>query len=139
MKEGNLLRIIQKLYKSQNGQSLVEFALVLPILLLLVLGVFEFGWILKAEIAVSAAAREGARYAAAGKTIAQAQSYAMDHVPGTSVTVTINEDGTSVIATAESTDNSLIGFHLDSSKALGFYLSTVEAIDAEAIVTMRLE
>lgn len=133
------MKILLKLKSSQRGQSLVEFALVLPMLLLLVLGVFEFGWILKAEIAVSAAAREGARYAAAGKTIAQAQSYAMNHVPGTSVTVAINEDGTSVIATAESTDNSLIGFHIDPSQPLGFYLSTVEAIDAEAIVTMRLE
>lgn len=131
------MKILLKLKSSQRGQSLVEFALVLPMLLLLVLGVLEFGWILKAEIAVSAAAREGARYAAVGKTEAQAESYAMVHVPGTSVNVTINE--TSVIATAESTENSLVGFHLDSSRPLGFYLSTADAIDATASVTMRLE
>ena len=131
------MKILVKLKSSQRGQSLVEFALVLPMLLLLVLGILEFGWIMKAEIAVSAAAREGARYAAAGKTEAQAESYAMVHVPGTSVNVTINE--TSVIATAESTENSLVGFHLDSSRPWGFYLSTTDAIDATASVTMRLE
>ncbi|CZR10361.1 TadE/TadG family type IV pilus assembly protein [Trichococcus ilyis] len=131
------MKILAKLKSSQRGQALVEFALVLPMLLLLVLGVLEFGWILKAEIAVSAAAREGARYAAAGKTEAQAESDAMAHVPGTSVNVTINE--TSVIATAESTVNSLIGFHVDSSSPLGFYLSTADPIDASASVTMRLE
>lgn len=51
------------LHKNENGQSLVEFALVLPILLLLVLGVIEFGWLLNGKITLNSAAREGARVA----------------------------------------------------------------------------
>jgi Flp pilus assembly protein TadG len=44
-----------------RGQSLVEFALVLPLFLLLVAGVIDFGLGLNASITVTNAAREGAR------------------------------------------------------------------------------
>ncbi|MDM8530375.1 pilus assembly protein [Anaerolineales bacterium HSG25] len=50
-----------------NGQSLAEFSLILPILLLLLLGVFEAGRIMWAYITVQSAAREAARYAITGK------------------------------------------------------------------------
>jgi len=46
-----------------RGQSLVEFALILPVLLLLVMGVFDFGRAIFAFNTVSNAAREGARTA----------------------------------------------------------------------------
>ena len=59
------MKIISRLHKSERGQSLVEFALVLPILLMLVLGVLEFGWMLNAKVTVNSAAREGARTRAA--------------------------------------------------------------------------
>jgi Flp pilus assembly protein TadG len=45
-----------------KGQALVEMALVLPILLLLLFGIIEFGRILNAYIMVSNASREAARY-----------------------------------------------------------------------------
>lgn len=58
------MRIISKLSKSEKGQSAVEFALILPILLLLILGMIEYGWLLNAQITLTSAAREGARVAA---------------------------------------------------------------------------
>jgi len=48
--------------KKTRGQSLVEFALILPILLLLVLGALDIGRIITTKIAVTNAAREGANY-----------------------------------------------------------------------------
>ena len=45
-----------------RGQSLVEFALILPILLLLVLGAMDIGRIITTKIAVTNAAREGANF-----------------------------------------------------------------------------
>lgn len=51
------------LHKNESGQSLVEFALILPIILLLVLGMIEFGWLLNGKITLNSAAREGARVA----------------------------------------------------------------------------
>lgn len=54
---------ILKFKRDTEGQSLVEFALVLPILILLILGMIEFGWILNGQITLTSAAREGARVA----------------------------------------------------------------------------
>ncbi len=51
------------LQRSEAGQSLVEFALVLPVLLLLLLGIIQFGAVFNALITLNAAAREGARTA----------------------------------------------------------------------------
>jgi Flp pilus assembly protein TadG len=51
-----------KLIRKQKGQALVEIALVLPILLVLLFGIIEFGRILNAYIMVSNASREAARY-----------------------------------------------------------------------------
>jgi Flp pilus assembly protein TadG len=46
----------------RRGQALAEFALVLPILMLLVAGIIEFGRGWNIKQAVTDAAREGARY-----------------------------------------------------------------------------
>ncbi len=42
---------------------MVEFALILPILLLLLCGIIDFGWMYYSQITLNNAAREGARYA----------------------------------------------------------------------------
>jgi Flp pilus assembly protein TadG len=50
--------------RSQTGAELVEFALVLPILLLVFGGIVDFGLLLQRQQVVTNAAREGARLAA---------------------------------------------------------------------------
>jgi len=50
------------LLKHEKGQSLVEFALILPLVALLVAGLFDLGRAFFAVITISNAAREGARY-----------------------------------------------------------------------------
>ena len=52
-----------KLLKNEKGQALVEFALVLPVLLMLLCGIIDFGWLYYNQITLNNAAREGARYA----------------------------------------------------------------------------
>ena len=47
----------------QRGSELLEFALVLPLLLLLVFGIAEFSLVLFDKAVVTNAAREGARLA----------------------------------------------------------------------------
>jgi hypothetical protein len=51
--------------KKEIAQTMVEFALVFPILLLLTYGIMEFGRILFIYISTTSSAREGARYGAA--------------------------------------------------------------------------
>jgi len=50
--------------KDKDGQSLIEFALVLPILLLVVFGITELGRAIMVTSVLNAASREGARLAA---------------------------------------------------------------------------
>jgi hypothetical protein len=52
--------------RSQKGQSLVEMAFVLPILLFLAVGIVELGYALNAYIQTVNAAREGARFGSLG-------------------------------------------------------------------------
>lgn len=49
------------LFQSHPGQSLVEFALILPIFVLLIVGVFDLGRAFFSYIAITNAAREGTR------------------------------------------------------------------------------
>jgi Flp pilus assembly protein TadG len=50
--------------KKEKGQSLVEFALLLPILLIILIGVIDLGRMYYAYVVITDAAAEGATYAA---------------------------------------------------------------------------
>lgn len=50
-----------KLWQSQRGAAAVEFALILPLLLLILLGIIEFGRAYNVQISLTHAARETAR------------------------------------------------------------------------------
>lgn len=52
--------------RRERAQSLAEFAMVVPVFLILVFGIIDFGMGLRAYITVSQATREAARYAAVG-------------------------------------------------------------------------
>jgi Flp pilus assembly protein TadG len=74
-----------------HGQSAVEFAILLPVLMLILFGVLDLGRIFFAAITVANAARAGARYAtqhpsdtAGIKTVAEAEAH------GTSIVLTNN-------------------------------------------------
>ena len=56
-------------FREQSGQSLVEFALVAPLLLLLLYGIIQFGLIFYGFITVEQAARMGVRSASLGSSI----------------------------------------------------------------------
>jgi Flp pilus assembly protein TadG len=60
--------MIKKVIREKKGQALIEFAFVIPILLLLLFGIVEFSRIFGAELVVTYSAREGARTGAVGGT-----------------------------------------------------------------------
>lgn len=59
---------------NRKGQSLVETALVLPVIFLILMGIVEFGLAFNNYLMVGNASREGARSAAVGATDQQIQS-----------------------------------------------------------------
>jgi Flp pilus assembly protein TadG len=52
---------------SDRGAAAVEFALLLPLLLLIVFGIIDFGRAINAQVTLTQAAREGARLVALGQ------------------------------------------------------------------------
>jgi Flp pilus assembly protein TadG len=58
------MKMKKLLTKDKSGQSVVEFALVLPILLLVLFGITEFGRAIMVTNVLNTASREGARLAA---------------------------------------------------------------------------
>ena len=59
---------------SERGQSLVEFALALPILVLLLFAVIQFGVAFNNYVTLTDATRAGARKAAVGRQLSNPQS-----------------------------------------------------------------
>jgi Flp pilus assembly protein TadG len=73
-----------------RGTAAVEFALVVPVLLLIVFAIIDFGRALNAQIELTGAAREGARLAALGYPDATIQARVAAAAPDLSgVTVTV--------------------------------------------------
>jgi Flp pilus assembly protein TadG len=58
------VRILQSLWRNSEGSALVEGALVVPILCILVFGVFEFSWLFYQRHLISTGIRDAARYLA---------------------------------------------------------------------------
>lgn len=59
---------MRKLLRSKKGQALVEFAIVLPLLLVILTGIIQFGLVYFQYFVVSNATREGTRLASLGGT-----------------------------------------------------------------------
>lgn len=66
----------------ERGAAAVEFALVLPILILILFGVIEFGGVYNAQLTVTGAAREAAREMTVSGDAAAAQQVARDTAYG---------------------------------------------------------
>lgn len=105
--------------RKERGAVAVEMAIVLPLLLLILLGIIEFGRALNVQVSLTQAAREGARYAAihyseAGLDVSGTALAAAPALAGLGVTVTSNAtictSGANVTVTTKVTLTSMTGF-----------------------------
>ena len=64
---------VRRQLRGERGSNAVEFGLIVPLLLILVLGIVEFGHAFQVQGTLSAAAREGARAMALRNDPAQAK------------------------------------------------------------------
>ena len=72
----------------ERGAAAVELALVLPILVMLLVGIVQFGAAYEARSNLAAATREGARAAASGVNATSAVRTAADGLTGSAIAVT---------------------------------------------------
>lgn len=85
-----------RLLKSQHGSAAVELAMVTPLLVLLVLGAYDFGRAFYTAMAVTGAAHAGAQYGAQSVSKAQdsagMQAAAVTHAPGMGITAVASRE-----------------------------------------------
>jgi Flp pilus assembly protein TadG len=96
----------------QAGQATVEFALALPIVLIVILGMTQVGVAIRNELAVELAAREGARAASVSASPQLAASAAAAAAVDLSTAVSTSVTATSVTVTVtyvDPTDVPIIG------------------------------
>jgi Flp pilus assembly protein TadG len=105
--------------RKEKGAVAVEMAIVLPLLLLILLGIMEFGRALNVQVSLTQAAREGARYAAihygeSGLNVSGTALAAAPALGGLGATVTNDATscttGANVTVTTKVTLPSLTGF-----------------------------
>ncbi len=130
--------LIRGLKQQESGQSLVEFALVLPLFLLLLFGLFEMTIIGYSYISLNNAARSGVRVASAGGSDLAVRT-AIDNS-----TILNNSSLTIQITPAESQRQSGQGVTVDLSYPVPVIVPSVEGIFPNPFIisarlTMRLE
>src|SRR5215470_17787698 len=58
------VRTVQSVWRNGEGSALIEGAIIMPLLLILVLGVFEFSWLIDQQHLISTGIHDAARYIA---------------------------------------------------------------------------
>ena len=69
--------------REEKGQTLVEMAIVLPLLILILMGIIQFGFIFNGHISMTSAAREGVRLGAVGASNSEVSSRVNEALAGT--------------------------------------------------------
>ena len=139
-----LRRFSRLLRRGERGQSLVEFAMVLPLFLVVVFGIVDFGRAYSAYVQLNNGAREGARYGAVGKSSSEIVSRVR------SVTAGLNQGDLGVsVSGAQGTKGSTVtvsvDYDFDLITPLGPMLSLIgsggigSSFDLDAQAQMRIE
>ena len=85
------MKLSHKKYKHEDGQAMVEFALILPIFLLILCGILDFGWLFYNQLSLNNACREGARYAVVHTAENADTQSIINHIENTTTTVFAND------------------------------------------------
>lgn len=90
-------------HKEEAGQALVEFAIVVPVLLLLVMGLIQFGFIFNGQITLTSAVREGARLAVVNTD----DDDVKDRVEATAIALLLDLDRNDIVINRSLPDDAL--------------------------------
>lgn len=127
---------IRSIVKEESGQSIVEFALILPVLMLIVVGIIEFGWLFNGKITLTSAAREGARVAAIVKNETTATAAINETADLSGLTVT-DVDYDYIAGGPNSVNRVKVSVEGRMNPLVGLFISG--PVDMESEAFMRME
>ncbi len=131
-----LLNKLRKRGKGERGAALIEFAIVMPLLVILLMGIIDYGWAFAQNIDIRHGAREAGRLAMVNQPSAVIQSRtcdAMDFVQSApNVMISLNTGGGTV------GDAATIDVTADFSSLTGF-LDWALPTTLQSTVEVRLE
>ncbi len=110
-----MIRFRHKQNGCENGQSIVELALILPVFTIILFGIIEFGRLWMTVNVMSGAAREGARVAAvSGTNFTQARTTALNvlssgNISGASVSISGPNSASEIRVTVSLTYTTITG------------------------------
>jgi len=139
---------IRNLWKRNDGQALVEFALSIPVFLVLLFGIVEFGLLLYNQQVITNASREGARYGIVvrtpRRTVSEIEQVVTDYA-GNNL-VTFGSEVPSTTVTPDPAGGSFgddltveVEFHYDFLVLPGFIADLFGGTDLRARTTMKYE
>jgi len=115
----------RRLWGDDRGAAAVEFALVFPLLVVLLFGIVEFGSIYNAQVMITGAAREGARTMAVTGSAASARTAVIDATGGLAPAL-VAADITVSPAACTSTTDVEVTISYDKPFLTGLFGATVE-------------
>ncbi|WP_052420877.1 TadE/TadG family type IV pilus assembly protein [Paraburkholderia ferrariae] len=101
--------------RKEQGAAVVEFAIIAPFVVMLVIGVAQFGWYLANYAVVASAASTGARYFAAQRGVSQPYSLTQSTVSATMAT--LNATTSNVVVTSFVNDTQCASMAIGASGA----------------------
>jgi Flp pilus assembly protein TadG len=126
---------------TQQGQALVEFAILLPVLLLLLLGIVQFGVTFNNYIQVTSAAREGARKASVSRQLGSvaATAAARTSAKGAAPNLSLSDAQITVTAPGAWTQGTDVKVTVKYPYAINIIGRVVTSGNLTATSTFRLE
>ncbi|WP_027108045.1 TadE/TadG family type IV pilus assembly protein [Lacticigenium naphthae] len=121
--------------KEESGQSMVEFALILPILLLLIVGIMEFSWLFHQQTQVTAAAREGART----RVVMMAENVSKEKVDTAVANSLPSSVSDPTITIKYNEEEATVYVEVEASSLTGLFDVMDDLYTLSASATMRLE
>jgi Flp pilus assembly protein TadG len=138
--------------RSERGAELIEFALVCPLLLLLILGMVDFGFLFQRMAVVTNAAREGARVAVlVGYAEADVKARVQDYVhtggvPTTTTNPTVTVSNVTVPTTTggptvpgRSVTVTYMHQYMFLGPVIGWFGGSLSTVPLNGIAVMRTE
>jgi Flp pilus assembly protein TadG len=152
-------RIRKQGLKGEEGVAMVEFAILVTLLLVILLGIIQFGLMWFTKYVITCAAREGAHYATVYTATTNPVTHIQNRIPPVSLTsptvvevvtnyannllrntpVTVTPSGTGWTSTVSGTDVTIQVSCQNPWNLLGGFIPSLSNITLSAQVTMKNE